>query len=196
MASTSRPRTGPNGQDFRPELFYFHRHDPGKGPIGSSGEIKKGKISSDEWKLQFEAHITSLSDSSSPSWNETFDAGRADPKVFYAGMNRSISVGFVVVATNEDEHWHNHEVLLARLGRLTYPLYQDTIGYNAPHVFYQIGRLMKGYGIITSLNFDWRPESPWIENRPILTDVSLTIRVLADGAGKRPHVDKSSYFWP
>lgn len=194
MALT-RPRNGPQGNNLTPEVFYFHRHDPGKGPIGSGvGEIKKGKINNDEWKLQFEAHITDISDSSSPSWNETFDMGRADPKVFYGGMNRSVNVNFFVVAVNEDEHYHNHEVLLARLGRLTYPLYQTGVGYNAPHVYYQIGRLMKGFGIITSLNYSWDSETPWLENRPLITNVALTIRVLADPTGKRPDVDKSWYF--
>lgn len=190
-----RPRNGPPDQQFTPELFYFWRHDPGKGRIGGTGQIKKDNITADEWKLQFEAHITDISDASSPSWNEYFDMGRADPKVMYAGMNRSISVNFTVVALNEDEHYHNHEVLLARLGRLTYPLYEDNIGFNGPHVLYQIGRLMKGYGIITSLNYSWNNETPWVENRPLYTDVSLTIRVLGDPIGRRPHIDKSAYFW-
>ena len=191
----SRPRTGPSGQEFTPEQFYFWRHDPGKGAVGSGvQQIKKGVSGGNEWKLQFEAHITSISDSSSPSWNENYDMGRADPKMFYSGMNRSISVNFTVVAANEDEHWHNHEVLLARLGRMTYPLYQDGVGYNGSHVYYQIGGLMKGFGIITSLNYDWDGAKPWKDNRPLFTDVSITIRVLADPSGKRPNIDKSAYF--
>lgn len=193
----ARPRNGPIGEQFDPQLFYFHRHDPGKGAVGTGVQkIKKGQPGGNEWKLQFEAHITSISDSSSPSWNEYFDMGRADPKVFYAGMNRSISVNFTVVAMNEDEHWHNHEVLLARLGKMTYPLYQSGVGYNGVHVYYHIGALMRGFGIITSLNYDWDGANPWKDNRPLFTDVALTIRVLADPSGQRPNIEKSAYFTP
>ena len=46
IPATNRPRT-----EFKPELFYFWRHDPGT-----------GALSQQEWKLQFEAHITSLND--------------------------------------------------------------------------------------------------------------------------------------
>ena len=191
-----RPRNGSPESSFKSDMFYFWRHDPGKGAFGSSAqEIKKGRPGGDEWKLQFEAHITSISDSSSPTWNESFDMGRADPKVFYGGMNRSLTVNFVVVAMNEDEHWHNHEVLLARLGKLTYPIYENKIGYNGVHVYYQIGRLLKGFGVITSLNYDWDQDTPWLENRPLLTTVSLGIKVLADPSGQRPNIEKSAYFW-
>lgn len=93
-----RPRS-----DFPKEQFYFWRYDPGVGALKDT-----------EWKLQFEAHITSLNDSSNPSYNEFFDMGRADPKVFYAGANRQVNVSFFVVGMNETEHKHNHDFLLAR----------------------------------------------------------------------------------
>lgn len=166
-----RPRS-----DFPKELFYFHRHDPGTGPL-----------SSNDWKLTFEAHIVSLSDSSNPSYNENFDMGRADPKVFYGGANRTFNVGFFVVATNREEHEHNHDFLLARLGRMTYPIYQAGLGYNSPHVLFQVGKLIKAYGVITSLNYDWKPEYPWVEQRPLYTDVNLSIKILANSQGKRPN---------
>jgi len=79
---------------------------------------------------------------------------------------------------------------------MTYPIYKGGYGYNAPHVLFQIGGIVKGYGIITSLTYDWQPEYPWIADkkshniRPIYTDVSLSIKVLANRFGQRPDADK------
>lgn len=172
-----RPRT-----EFKKELFYFWRHDPGV-----------GALKQEEWKLNFEAHIVSINDSSSPSYNENFDMGRADPKVFYAGASRNITLSFFVVALNEEEHRNNHDFLLARLGRMTYPITQTGTGYNSPHISFQIGKLIKGYGVITSLTYDWNADTPWIENRPLYTDVNLSIKVLANSLGRRPDAG-SRYF--
>lgn len=170
----------PRNNQFTKESFYFHRHDPGEGPVNN-------------WKLQFEAHITDINDTSSPSWNDNFDMGRADPSVMYTSMNRTISVSFQVFAMNQDEHRNNHEELLAKLGKMTYPIYKGGSGYNAPHVYFQIGGLHKGYGVLQNVSYTWNGDNVWIEGRPILTDVSLTIRVLGDAEGKRPSV-KSRYF--
>ena len=184
MAAISRPRNGPQDKNFPKEQFYFHRYDPGG-----------GAQSPDQWKLQFEAHITSLQDSSSPTWNEYFDMGRADPKVMYGGANRSINVSFVLIGLNKEEHKDNHERLLANLGKMTYPIYQGGSGFNGSHVKFLIGGLVEGYGIITSLTYDWQPDYPWAtddisRHRPLYTDVSLGIKVLANGRGERPHANK------
>ena len=165
-----RPRT-----DFPKDLFYFHRHDPGTGPL-----------SDQEWKLMFEAHIVSINDSSSPSYSEFFDMGRADPKVFYSGTNRQYNITFFLVGLNQQEHKDNHDNHLAKLGRMTYPIYQSGNGYNSPHVLMQIGNLFKGYGVITNLTYDWKAETPWVDNRPLYTDISLTFKVLANSQGRRP----------
>lgn len=170
IPAITRPRT-----ELKPELFYFHRHDPGVGALSAQG-----------WKLEFEAHITSFNDTSSPSWNENYDMGRADPKVFYANTSRNVTIGFVVVALNADEHKNNHDVLLARLGRMTYPIYKQGLGYNGPHVLFQVGKVIKGYGVITNLSYDWQPDTPWVDGRPLYTDVNISIKVLANSQGKRP----------
>lgn len=170
----------PRNDNFVKEKFYFHRYDPGVGPVS-------------DWKIMFEAHITNISDSSSPNWSENFDMGRADPTVFYSSMNRTLTVDFKVVAVNSEEQYDNHENKLAKLGKLTYPLYKSGNGYNAPHIYFQIGDLYKGYGILTSVNYSWNNESVWIEGRPIVTDASLSIRILGDSIGNRPSV-KARYF--
>ena len=177
----------PRNDKFSPESFYFHRADPGRGLYPESDK------DSESWKIQFEAHITSISDSSSPNWSENFDMGRADPTVMYTSMNRTLNVGFQVLALDKDEQERNHEYKLARLGKMTYPIYSPGRGYNAPHVYFQIGGLYKGYGCLTTVNYDWTGENVWIDGRPILTDVSVSIRVLGDSQGKRPSVN-SRYF--
>ena len=171
----------PRNDKLTKELFYFWRHDPGVGPLKEQ-----------DWKLKFEAHITNIHHSSSPSWTSNFDMGRADPKVFYQSVNETVSVNFLVVALNEQEHKDN-QVQLAKLGILTRPIYKAGQGYNGVHVFYSIGSVGKGYGVIQNLDYDWNSDSPWKLDRPIYTDVSLTIMKLADGDGKRPSV-QSKYF--
>jgi len=178
----------PRNDQFTKDLFYFVRCDPGKGALANI----EARETNEDWKLKFEAHITSIQDSSAPSCETNFDMGRADPKVFYQSVNRSLSVNFLVIAMNKAEHDANH-VLLAKLGILTYPIYKDGVGYNGLHVFYSIGKLMKGYGVITGLDYSWNNEAPWIDGRPIYTEVALSIMKLADGDGKRPNVT-TKYF--
>jgi hypothetical protein len=102
----------PRNDKLTKDLFYFWRHDPGRGPLKEQ-----------DWKLKFEAHITNIHHSSSPSWTSNFDMGRADPKVFYQSVNETVSVNFLVVALNEQEHKDN-QVQLAKLGILTRPIYK------------------------------------------------------------------------
>lgn len=168
----------PRNAQFTKDLFYFKRYDPGEGEV---------------YDIQFEAHITDISDSSNPSWSENFDMGRGDPTMMYTSMNRTLNVSFQVIGMNKEEHRDNHEIKLARLGKLTYPIYKAGLGYNASHVFYKIGALYAGYGVLSSVNYQWNGDSVWIENRPIYTDVSISIRVLADALGNRPSVN-SRYF--
>jgi hypothetical protein len=171
----------PRNADFKKDLFYFHRHDPGKGPLKEA-----------DWKLKFEAHITAISDSTSPGWQEYFDMGRPDPKVFYGSFSRQVNISFLVLTTEKKELEENH-LILNKLATLTYPIYKPGQGYNAPHVKFQIGNLLSGFGVVTSLDFSWEPETPWVEHRPIYTNVDLGIKILADVRGNRPNADKSTH---
>ena len=162
--------------------FYFRVYLPGTG---------------EKNRIEFEAHITALSDSSNPSWNSDYDMGRADPVVNYGSMSRNIGISFIVVAISDVEHRHNYEHM-RELGTLTYPIYKSGSGYNAPHVMYKVGDLLQGIGVITSLDFNWTPESPWLEDdrnkkRPLLTEVSMNIQVLTDRDGNRPTYNKGKY---
>ena len=173
----------PRNDNFTKDQFFFWRHDPGKGPL-----------SANEWKLQFEAHITGLTDSSAPSYNTNYDMGRADPKVFYSGYQRTINLSFMVIALNEDEHIENFD-LLEKLAKMTMPIYQSGNGYSSPHVFYQIGSTLGGYGVITNHDLNLNPvDYPWISNRPVYKEVNMSIMMLADINGQRPNADKSRFF--
>lgn len=170
---SARPRGGLND-------FYFQAYIPGSG----AGDPK----------IDFEAHIVALNDSSSPSWNEEFDMGRADPTMFYASMNRNITISFMVVAVSKEEHKINY-TKLSELGTLTYPIYQAGQGYNAPHTFYKIGDHLSGIGVITNLDYTWSPDHPWAgeQLRPVITEVGMSIRVLTDSGGNRPIFDGGKY---
>ena len=164
----ARPRGGLGG-----DLFYFKPALPGEG-------LKD--------KIVFEAHIVGLVDSSSPGWNEDFEMGRADPVMTYRNMSRSISLSFLVAAVTKAEHQENY-LKLRNLATLTYPIYERGKGYNAPHVFYGIGYHLRGYGIISSIDFNWDTQLPWVGSgtpRPLVTEVNMNIKVLGDDSGNRP----------
>ena len=157
--------------------FYFRPAIPGSGLTG---------------KISFPAHITSLSDSSSPGWSENQDMGRADPKVFYASFSRNVSISFIVVSIDSNEHTENFDKL-RKLGLLTYPIYSGGNGYNAPHVFFRVANLLQGYGYVTSFDMDWDADQRWIDDKPVTTNVSINIKVLGDGNGKRPEYNGGNY---
>jgi hypothetical protein len=177
----ARPRS-----QFPKELFYFKRLFPGS---ANPNAISAGNPN----YLSFEAHITSWSDSSSPNWTDNYDMGRADAKVQYQSVTREVRLSIFLVAMNKEEHRNNHDFLLANLGKMTYPIYVSGNGFAGSHVYFKIGNVIESYGIITSLQYDWKPEYPIVDFRPIYTDISLSIRVLANGDGKRPD-SKQKYF--
>lgn len=172
----------PRNDQFTKDLFFFWRHDPGKGPL-----------SENTWKLKFDAHISQLNESSNPNWAENFDMGRADPKMFYTSTSRTVNINFFLIAMNEDEQKENKRIL-GNLGLCTYPIYKSGNGYNGPHIQFQIGNHLAGYGIITNLDHNWSPDHPWIKQQPIYTEVNLSIKILADIDGNRPNADKSKWF--
>lgn len=70
--------------------------------------------------LNFHAFIDELSDSYSPSYTAVEAYGRMDPVQIYKGTTRSISVGFMLVATNPsdfDAMWYS----INRLTMMVYP---------------------------------------------------------------------------
>lgn len=180
MATYTRPNI-----DFKRDLFYFRPIQPGQSSVGIDAET-------DSKRITFEAHIDNISDTSSPSWNETFDMGRADGKQFYSSFSRNVTISFHVISLDEKEHRDNKDSL-SKLGLVTYPIYKSSLGYNGYHVLFRVGNLLAGYGIITNLDYSWNNEIPWINSEPIYTAVNISIKLLADRYGKRPK-HTSKYF--
>lgn len=178
-----------NGRNRQPgslskakKKFILHRCDPGIGKVGSEDDYS------------FEGHIISLNDTSTPSWSSYADAGRPDPKVMYSQFARSVSIDFLVISVNKEEQDEFYKKM-ARLGKMTYPIIKPGRGYNAPHIWYKIDELISGIGVITNLNYTWNNESPWIDGKPIYTEVSIGIMVLGDTYGYRPNTrDSVKYF--
>jgi len=160
-------------------IFQFQGYKPGSGADGPT--------------IEFPGYIVSLSDQYSPLWGEQQDIGRSDPKMIYQQFARDISLSFYVVAEKAADHEDN-ELQLAELAKLTYPIHQVTQGFNGMHVLYKIGKIQQGYGIITSLVYDWDGDVPWIQDKPIYTPVAINIRNLADVLGNRPDRAKSKIF--
>ncbi len=161
-------------------VFRFTPYKPGAGKL-------------DQGIAEFEAHITAIRDTNTPSWNSSNDMGRADPKVFYSAYHRSIGINFIVVSLTKQEHIDNF-INLRKLVGLTYPIYNGSKrGYNAPHVLVEVGALLSVIGNVTSIDYSWDAETPWIDEKPILTEVSIDINVLTNGAGERPEYKDSEY---
>lgn len=126
--------------------------------------------------IKFRAYIDSISDSFNPSWNETNDQGRADPKVMLGSFTRTISVSFKVVATSRGDLRSVYDKL-KRLARLTMPKYKGS-GFTGDFVQLTIGSLYNAeYGYITGLSYDWDNETPWEIDAgielPLYTSVQL-----------------------
>ena len=161
--------------------FILWRCDPGHGKVGSEDDYS------------FEGHIISINDTSSPSWSTNSDTGRPDPKLMYSQFSRAVTIDFLVISTNateQKEFYHK----MSRLGKMTYPIIKPGHGYNGPHIWYKIDELISGIGVITNLNYTWNNETPWINGKPIYTEVSIGIMNLGDATGARPDATKSRYF--
>ena len=102
-------------------------------------------------------------------------------------------MNFLVLSYTSDEHKKNFDKL-HYLAMIAYPVKKQSQGFNAPHIYYEVGNLLSGIGIISSLDYSWDDNTPWIEEKPIITSVSLNIRVLGDREFYRPDADKSKHF--
>lgn len=89
----------------KPFTFKFQRISAGK--VGNGDEIS------------LMAYINSISDSSSPEWDERLDIGRADAKILYKSFSRTISLSFTVAVESEvnPRGELSEDALDVRLGR-------------------------------------------------------------------------------
>jgi hypothetical protein len=150
--------------------------------------------------IEFVGYIDSITTNSNPSWDQFFDMGRADPKVMYKSYSRSLQVSFYVVSEEKVQHEPpqtggdlSNFNKLQRLGDLTLPIMKGGNGYNAPHIVFEIGKIISGYGYITSLDYTWDNATPWVDGRPVVTSVSIGIQILTDADGNRPKYNDGKY---
>lgn len=141
--------------------------------------------------IKFIGYIDNLTTNSSPAWDAQMDMGRPDPKVLYSGYNKTIQLGFKTISEDATQHkdqetQDSNYYKLRKLGELTYPIIEMGKGFNGPHVVCRIAKVLSCYGYITSLDYSWDNESPWVDGRPVVTQVSIGIQVLTDVNGLRP----------
>ena len=113
--------------------------------------------------LYFRAFLESFNESISPDWNIEKFYGRIDPVVTYMNTNRTINVGFKVVAMSKaglTAMWRK----INNLCKMVYPTFVDGILAAGPAVRLRIGDVIAAEnggvaiglpGIITSLEFDY-----------------------------------------
>lgn len=141
----------------------------------------------------FEAHILGVSDSSAAQWDAKMDMGRADPTYFYQSHQRTVGISFACFAMNQIEHVENYENL-KQLKNLTLPIYASGLGrYNAPHCVFKIGKLLSGYAIINTVDTNWTAEVTWYDEKPIYTEVDVSLTVIANAEGKRVDYSNGNY---
>ncbi len=75
-------------------------------------------------KVYFKAFITTFSDSFTSQWSGEDVYGRADPIQIFKSTKRSITLGFDVVASTDNEAWQNLS-RIQTLARFLYPSYTD-----------------------------------------------------------------------
>lgn len=135
--------------------------------------------------ITFNGYIDILSDSNNPGWSQVNDMGRPDSVKTYSQYGRSANVAFTVVALNSGEHTENYTKMNV-LAKASYPYFQAGQGYNGHFIKLTVANYFKCYGVLSSLTYDWDSDTPWIDSKPLITRVNLTIDVTADYNGKRP----------
>jgi hypothetical protein len=127
--------------------------------------------------LDFRAYLDSFSDSYSNDWKSQTYVGRAEKFYKYDSFDRSISLGFTIVADNQD----NLEEMYSQLNTLASsiaPSYTSQ-GYMAGvlHKLTVGNYVNKQYGILQGLTFEVTDDTPW----QIETDSQLPLYIKVTG---------------
>lgn len=127
--------------------------------------------------LDFRAYLDSFSDSYSNDWKSQTYMGRAEKFYKYDSFDRSISLGFTIVADNQD----NLEEMYSQLNTLASsiaPSYTSQ-GYMAGvlHKLTVGNYVNKQYGILQGLTFEVTDDTPW----QIETDSQLPLYIKVTG---------------
>ena len=141
----------------------------------------------------FNATLSDLNDSFTPSWNKEEYFGRSEGISKYLSTERTISTGFTIIAESRDDLKMIYEKL-DWLAKTTYPKYKENniaFGYEkAPIIRMRIGDVIKYNstglaGYLTSLNYSFDLDGGWeteTNGQKVLkkVDVTLSFTVIHD----------------
>ena len=138
-------------QDFI--KFFFTGPNLSPGQNQAPGETRDNTVGADD-AIVFRATIDSVTDTFSPSWTPVTMIGRADPNYHYTSYSRSVSINFIVYATDRDEMkpiWRK----LNALAGYTAPTYNgNDISLEGPWIRFTLGDLFfQQAAVITSLTY-------------------------------------------
>lgn len=123
--------------------------------------IVNPKNPSDVTKLTFRAYIDNFSDSYNSEWKDQTYMGRAEKFHKYSSFDRSISLGFTVVADNQDNLNRMYEHLNTLAASIA-PTYTD-FGYMAGNL-HQLtlgDYVVNQTGIMSGFTYEVTDETPW-----------------------------------
>jgi hypothetical protein len=146
-------------QDFIKFFFTGPKLSPGQnqaaGDAGPTAVASAGTttVAADD-AIVFRATIDSVTDTFSPSWTPVTMIGRADPNYHYTSYSRSVSINFIVYATDRDEMkpiWRK----LNALAGYTAPTYNgNDISLEGPWIRFTLGDLFfQQAAVINSLTY-------------------------------------------
>jgi hypothetical protein len=137
-----------------------------------------------------------MSDDYSADWTGERLMGRGEQFYKYNGFDRSISLGWTVVAQSKDELIPMYQKLNYLASTLA-PDYSKSLGYMRGNLATLTvgGYLYEQPGIITSLNYNIPEESPWEIAIPTKTGADANNNILSDKSVKEmPHMIKVTGF--
>jgi len=146
--------------------------------------------------IHFRAFLDSMSDDYSADWTGERLMGRGEQFYKYNGFDRSISLGWTVVAQSKDELIPMYQKLNYLASTLA-PDYSKSLGYMRGNLATLTvgGYLYEQPGIITSLNYNIPEESPWEIAIPTKTGADANNNILSDKSVKEmPHMIKVTGF--
>jgi len=149
--------------------------------------------------IHFRAFLNSMSDTYSADWSGEKFMGRGENFYRYNGFDRSISLGWTVVAQSKEELIPMYQKLNYLASTLA-PDYSKSLGYMRGNLATLTvgGYLYEQPGIITGLTYDVPQESPWeiaIPTNPKNTVGTGNNKIKSDKSVKEmPHMIKVTGF--
>jgi len=136
-------------------------------------------------EIKFMSTIDSFNPSFNSNWEESFDMGRADPKMKYTSLERTTDVSFKVVAVGgEKSTVEKNRDLLNSLIVLTYPTYKSDRGFNGVYVRMVIGDLFNEIGVLTSVVPSPNEDTAYINGLPVIWKVDVSFKTLGEDKPK------------